>query len=102
MQIVLKYNNSFISKLTIISLIAGFISQVLAAQTSKVTLQIDGAERYQTVDGFGVNINTAWWYDGEYRNTDVVKPAIDMLVDSLDATIFRAVIEDMDLSLIHI
>ncbi len=63
---------------------------------SEVTLQIDGAKKYQTMDGFGVNINTAWWYNGEYGDTKVVQPAIDLLVDSLGATIFRAVIEEMD------
>ena len=72
------------------------LSYALTAQDRQESVQIDGAEQYQTMDGFGVNINTAWWYDGTYRNTDVVKPAIDMLVDSLGATIFRAVIEDMD------
>src|SRR5680860_31105 len=96
MQIVLKYNNSFISKLTIISMISCGMSYVLTAQAHQESLQIDGAEKYQTIDGFGVNINTAWWFDGAYRDTDVIKPAIDMLVDSLGANIFRAVIEDMD------
>ena len=48
------------------------------------------------MDGFGVNINTAWWLNGEYGDTKLVQPAIDLLVDSLGATIFRAVIEEMD------
>ncbi len=66
-----------------------------------IDLEIDGAHQFQKIDGFGVNINTAWWYDGEYQNSDVVKPAIDMLVDSLGATIFRAVIEEMDWELVN-
>lgn len=61
-----------------------------------VQLQIDGAKKYQQMDGFGVNINTAWWYNGDYEDAMVVQPAIDMLFDSLGATIFRAVIEEMD------
>lgn len=61
-----------------------------------ISVQIDGAVRSGKIDGFGVNINTAWWYDGAYRSTDVVKPAIDLLVDDLNATIFRTVIEEMD------
>lgn len=61
-----------------------------------VKLQIDGAKKYQQMDGFGVNINTAWWYNGDYEDARVVQPAIDMLVDSLGATIFRAVIEEID------
>src|SRR5665647_2175003 len=60
------------------------------------SVQIDGSKHFQKMDGFGVNINTSWWLDGDYRNTDIVKPAIDMLHDELGATIFRAVIEDMD------
>lgn len=61
-----------------------------------INLKIDGSKEFQQIDGFGVNINTAWWYDGEYLSTNVVKPAIDLLIDSLGATIFRAVIEEMD------
>ena len=66
------------------------------AQSTKITLQVDGAKMVQEIDGFGVNINTAWWYSGEYGDTKVVQPAIDLLIDSLGATIFRAVIEEMD------
>jgi len=66
------------------------------AQSGVVSLQIDGETKYQPMDGFGVNINTAWWNNGEYMDTKVIQPAIDLLVDSLGATIFRAVIEEMD------
>ena len=66
------------------------------SQNIPVQLQIDGAKNLQQMDGFGVNILTAWWYNGKYGDTKVVQPAIDMLVDSLGATIFRAVIEEMD------
>ena len=66
------------------------------AQSEEIRLQIDGAARYQTMDGFGVNINTSWWNNGEYTDAKVVQPAIDLLVDSLGATIFRAVIEEID------
>jgi len=60
------------------------------------SVHIDGAVQYQKLDGFGVNINATWWEDGEYKNTDLVKPAIDILIDDLSATIFRVVIEEMD------
>jgi len=66
------------------------------AQSGVVSLQIDGATKYQTMDGFGVNINPEWWNNGEYMDTKVIQPAIDLLVDSLGATIFRAVIEEVD------
>lgn len=66
------------------------------ADKSSVTLQIDGTKKFQQIDGFGVNINTAWWYKGEYGDARVVQPAIDKLIDSLGVTIFRAVIEEID------
>lgn len=64
--------------------------------SSGQNLTIDGAKQYQRIDGFGVNINTAWWYNDDYEDVKVVQPAIDILVDSLGANIFRAVIEEMD------
>ena len=68
----------------------------IVAHSEEIRLQIDGAARYQTMDGFGVNINTAWWHNGEYTDAQVIQPAIDLLADSLGATIFRAVIEEID------
>ena len=59
-------------------------------------IEIDGSQQFQKMDGFGVNINTSWWLDGDYKSTDAVKPAIDLLIDELGATIFRAVIEEMN------
>jgi len=79
-----------------IFILAGIISLAVSAQPLEMKLQIDGAMKYQTIDGFGVNINTTWWYNGEYRDVKVMQPAIDLLVDSLKATIFRAVIEEID------
>jgi O-glycosyl hydrolase len=75
---------------------AGLIPAVVSAQPVEIKLQIDGATKYQTMAGFGVNINPAWWYNGSYTDAKVVQPAIDLLVDSLGATIFRAVIEEID------
>ncbi len=66
------------------------------SQSEGIKLKIDGAEKLQQLDGFGVNINTTWWFNGEYRDASLTEPAIDLLIDSLGATIFRAVIEDID------
>lgn len=81
------------------SLIFSFVffgnSQITNNETS-ITLQIDGSKIYQQIDGFGVNINASWWNDGDYQNTDILKPAIDLLLDSLGASYFRVVIEEMD------
>ncbi len=63
---------------------------------SGANITINGANTYQIIEGLGVNVNTTWWYKGAYGNTDVLKPAVDMLINDLGATIFRAVIEEMD------
>jgi O-glycosyl hydrolase len=92
----LTRQNSYIIGRLLFLLIGGMISTMISAQPAGINLQIDGSSRYQTIDGFGVNINTAWWNNGGYMDTKVVQPAIDLLVDSLGATIFRAVIEEID------
>jgi O-glycosyl hydrolase len=86
----------FLTGSLLVLTLGGIISPVVSAQTVEIKLKIDGAMKYQTIDGFGVNINTAWWNNGGYLDTKVIQPAIDLLVDSLGATIFRAVIEEID------
>ena len=67
------------------------IGIALSASTGGgATLTIDGAQQFQTIDGFGVNVNSASWNNGELR------PVLDMLVDQLGATIFRVVIDNGD------
>ena len=83
----------FLTGRLIIIIIGVIIPLKVSAQPAEIRFEVDGATRYQTMDGFGVNINAAWWYNGEYRDPKVVKPAIDLLIDSLGATIFRVVIE---------
>ena len=89
----------------ILLFLAFFVIQICFCQRSHsqniesktpVNLQIDGTKKFQQIDGFGVNVNTAWWYNGEYGDGVVVQPAIDRLIDSLGVTIFRAVIEEID------
>lgn len=55
-----------------------------------IAITANGAQRHQTIDGFGVNANSASWNNGELR------PAIDLLVDQLGATIWRVVIDNLD------
>lgn len=86
----------FLYKRILIITAGALFTLALQAQQPETALRVDGAVRYQTLDGFGVNINAAWWYNGEYRDAAVVQPAIDLLIDSLGATIFRAVIEEID------
>ena len=54
-----------------------------------VALTINGATTFQTIDGFGVNVNAHSWNNGE------VIPALDMLADQMGSTLFR-VVYDME------
>jgi O-glycosyl hydrolase len=83
-------------KSIIIMISCALFTLTLKAQPGEISLKIDGATTFQTMDGFGVNINPAWWYKGRYEDAKVVQPAIDLLIDSLGATIFRVVIEEID------
>jgi O-glycosyl hydrolase len=46
-------------------------------------VSVDASTTYQTIDGFGVNINPAQWRGGN------LKDAVDILVDDLGASLFR-------------
>jgi O-glycosyl hydrolase len=71
--------------LTLLAMLA-----LISGRTTAANLTVDAAQTYQTIRGYGINVNAGWWNNGE------VKPAIDLLVDQLGATIFRSVIEEMD------
>jgi O-glycosyl hydrolase len=73
-----------------------FLGSTQISDNNDFNLQIDGSKKFQRIDGFGVNINSVFWYDGEYINPDILKPAIDMLVDSMGSDFFRVVVEEMD------
>ncbi|MGI9071568.1 MAG: hypothetical protein ACR2JB_09710 [Bryobacteraceae bacterium] len=45
-------------------------------------IQVDVSQRFQSIDGFGVNFNGTYFRDAQ-------KPMIDMLINDLGATIFR-------------
>ncbi len=52
------------------------------AAPAPTRVSIDGGQRFQTIDGFGVNFNGTYFRDAQ-------KPMIDLLIDDLGATIFR-------------
>src|SRR5262249_25661560 len=62
---------------------------VTISNAAGVPLTINGAQTFQTIDGFGVNINSHSWNNGE------LKPALDMLNDQMGATLYR-VVYDME------
>ncbi len=51
---------------------------------------INGAQTFQTMNGFGVNINSLSWKNGESR------PAIDLLADGMGVKTWRVVFDEMD------
>lgn len=63
---------------------------VTVSNAGGAPLVIDGNQRFQMIDGFGVSANAASWDNGELR------PAIDMLVDQNGSTIWRVVMEMAD------
>lgn len=50
----------------------------------------DGATQFQTIDGFGVNINGMSWDDGK------VKPVIDQFSTTMGATLYRVIVDEED------
>lgn len=50
-------------------------------------VEINGSRRFQQIHGFGVNANTDSWNDGE------LKPALDMLIDKMNASLWRVMVE---------
>jgi O-glycosyl hydrolase len=53
-------------------------------------LAVDGATRFQTIDGWGTTVNAANWKNGQ------VTPALDMLIDRLGCSIIRVSIDNID------
>ena len=58
-----------------------------ALAASVANVRIDAAQSYQTFDGFGVNANSASWNNGK------LAPAVDALVDTMGATVWRVIVE---------
>ncbi|HTN07348.1 hypothetical protein [Agriterribacter sp.] len=55
-----------------------------------VCLQFHGAKRLQQIDGIGVNVNTRSW------NGKELEPALELLPDSMHATIWRVIVETVE------
>jgi O-glycosyl hydrolase len=57
---------------------------------NEFSIHVDGAVRLQLMDGIGVNANTGSWDGGQ------LKPALDLLLDSMNATIWRVIVESVE------
>jgi hypothetical protein len=55
-----------------------------------VSLKINPSKRFSKNNGIGVNANTRSW------NQNELKPAIDLLLDSMNATIWRVIVETVE------
>jgi O-glycosyl hydrolase len=66
----------------LVTLILVGLHSMVSAQPPSPRIAIDVSQRYQTIDGFGVNFNATYFRPAQ-------KPMIDMLVKDLGATIFR-------------
>jgi O-glycosyl hydrolase len=63
---------------------------LLGQAVSAASLSIDGATKYQTIDGFGTNINSLSW------SNDNSKAAIDLLADQMGQMLWRVVFDMED------
>jgi O-glycosyl hydrolase len=66
--------------------LAMLVFQTLGA----ATVTFNGGVTYQTIEGFGANINHRSW------NNDELKPVIDGLVDQAGMTLFRVIYDKTD------
>ena len=57
------------------------------SQAADIT--INGTQKYQTMNGLGVNANSERWNNGE------LIPALDTLVDTMGVTVWRVVVESL-------
>ncbi|NNJ13187.1 Ig-like domain-containing protein [Chloroflexales bacterium ZM16-3] len=87
--------------ITIAILLIGVLSQALftthaayidepGIPQAATSIQVDGATRYQTIEGFGVNANSRSW---DLANPGSFTPQIDTLMDDVGANIWRVVVE---------
>jgi chitodextrinase len=75
--------------LVILALLITPLVGVQKAHAADVTLTVDGSQVFQTIDGFGVNANSASW-----NGTDLI-PVVDSLIAN-GSTIWRVVIDNQD------
>jgi hypothetical protein len=50
---------------------------------TEAAITLDATQRFQQMDGFGVNLNPKCWDRGS------LAPVLDLLIDDLGATLFR-------------
>jgi len=83
-------------KIIIVNILLGFciypfdVTGQPKSSGTTIRIQIDGSKKFQRIDGFGVNANTRSW------NGKELEPALDLLLDSMHATIWRVIVETVE------
>ncbi len=83
-----RRNVKFAARILPALLVALFL--VTGCSVNAANLTVDGAQKFQTIDGMGVNINVNSWNNGE------LKPALDFLVTTNGSTLFRVIRDPID------
>ncbi len=76
---------------------AACIAFAVISSTFGQNTRIDGAVKYQTIHGFGVNINPQSWN----VNSAAVKEVIDSLITGMGCTSFRLMFDDCDWEVVN-
>ena len=71
-------------------LLSNFINAQSNQKPAEVDVIIDGTKKLQQIDGIGVNVNTRSW------NGNELIPALDLLIDSMHASIWRVIVETVE------
>ena len=67
-----------------------FLTMLVVETLGAATVTFNGGVTYQTIEGFGANINHRSW------TNDDLKPVIDALVDQAGMTLFRVIYDKTD------
>lgn len=70
------------SLLAVAGAIVGALSAASVSAQTATRIEVDPSRQFQVVAGFGVNFNGTYFREAQ-------KPAVDMLIDDLGATVFR-------------
>ena len=65
------------------------IMLIIAVSSQAADITIDGTQEFQIMNGFGVNANSERWVGNE------LVPALDTLIDTMGATVWRVVVESV-------
>ena len=71
-----------------LAIACGLIALTISSFAATVT--IDGAQQFQTIEGFGVNANHRSW------NNNELQPVIDALIEQGGMTLFRVIYDKTD------